>query len=358
MPTTVTRYVDTAATIGGDGQSQTHSNDAQGHRAYKSLAEWEAAEQKNLIAADEIHQVYCAGSARDELACVVSGWNDTGPSNYVLIAGDPTAPDDDGVNPNAAFSESHYRIGGINNHALTMSINSWRIEDFQIDHQSTTFNRSALRVVGINASNGAVDMKLHRSRIRWNNATTIGNHDGITSADPDAILEVANCTIDWARGGAIESGVVLNCDATLLNCVVTGGDRGVQVEGGTLDARNCAVFDNADDFIDNSGGSATITLTHCASDDGDGASAVDLSPGGSEAADWDAAFMDYAGGDFRVKDADSVLADAGTTGGPATDILGTAYGTADIGAFAFAAGGAPAYPPELFKRAADTRLRL
>lgn len=358
MATTVTRYVDTAATIGGDGQSQAHSNDAQGHRAYKSLSEWEAAEQKDLVGADEIHEVYCAGSARDELACVLGGWNDTGPSNYVLIAGDPTAPDGDGINPNAAFSESHYRIGGINGHALTMSINSWRIEDFQIDHQSATSNRSALRVVGINASNGVVDMKLRRSRIRWNNATTIGNHDGITAEDTDSILEISNCTIDWSRGGAIESGLVLNCDATLLNCVVTGGDRGVQVNGGTAVVRNCAIFDNADDVIDNSGGAATITITHCASDDGDGTNAVDLSPGASETADWDAAFMDYANGDFRIKDADSVLADAGTTGGPATDLLGVAYGTADIGAFAFAAEGAPAYPPELFKRAATAVVRL
>ncbi len=358
MATTITRYVDTAATVGGDGQSQAHTNDGGGHRAYKSLAEWEAAEQKDLVTADEIHRVYCAGSARDETACTVAGWNDTGPSNYVLIAGDPAAPDDDGVNPNNAFSTGHYRIGGVSDHALTMSINSWRIEDLQIDHQSATNNRTALRVSSINPSNGTVDMKLHRIRIRWNTAETIANHDAIVAPDADAVLDIRNCIIDWARGGSAEAAAIFGCDATLFNCVVTGADNGIQIDGGTAEIRNCAVFDNTDDFLDNSGGAAAITIDTCASDDGDGTSAVDLSPGAGEADGWNDAFVDQANGDFAVKNAASVLADAGTTGGPATDILGASYGTADIGAFAFDAAGAPAFPAELFKRADPTILRL
>jgi len=358
MTTTITRYVDTAATIGGDGQSQTHTNDGGGHRAYKSLSEWEAAEQKDLVSADETHRVYCAGSARDEIACTVAGWNDTGPSNDVLIAGDPAAPDGDGINPNNAFSTGHYRLGGVDNHALTMSINSWRIEDVQIDHQSATNNRAALRVVNINLSNGTVDMKVHRSRIRWNAAATIANHDAIASTDADAVLDIQNCIVDWDRGTFTEVGVLLSCAVTLFNCVVTGADNGIQINGGTAAIRNCAVFDNADDFLDNSGGAATITIENCASDDGDGTNAADLSPGASEPDGWNDAFVDYANGDFAIKDSDSVLADAGTDGGPAADILGTSFGTADIGAFAFDAAGAPPFPPELFKRADPTILRL
>ena len=358
MTVTITRFVDTAATVGGDGQSQAHTNDGGGHRAYKSLSEWEAAEQKNLVGADEIHRVYCAGTARDETACTVAGWNDTGPSNYVLIAGDPAAPDGDGVNPNNAFSTGHYRLGGVDNHVLTMSINSWRIEDFQIDHQSATNNKNALRISSINPSNGTIDMRLHRSRIRWNTAETIANHDAIGATDTDAVLAIHNCIFKWDRGGSAEVAAVFDCDVTLFNCVVTGADNGIQINGGTAAIRNCAVFDNTDDFLDNSGGAATITIENCASDDGDGTNAVDLSPGASEPDGWNDAFVDYANGDFAVEDSGSALADAGTTGGPAADILGASFGTADIGAFAFDAAGAPTFPPELFKRADPTILRL
>ena len=358
MPTTITRYVDTAAAIGGDGQSQAHTNDAQGHRAYKSLSEWEAAEQKDLVTADEIHRVYYAGSVRDNTACTVAGWNDTGPSNYVLIAGDPTAPDADGINPNDAVSELHYRIGGIDGHALTMSINSWRIEDFQIDHESATNNRIALRISSINPSNGTVDMKLRRSRIRWNAAETIANHDAIGATDPDIVLDIENCIVDWARGGSAEIAAIFDGDVTIFNSVFTGADTGVQINGGTAVLKNCALFDNGDDVLDNSGGSATITIDTCASDDGDGANPVDISPGATEADDWNDAFEDYANGDFAIKDSNSVLADAGTAGGPAADILGANYGTADIGAFAFDAAGATPFPTELFKRANPTNLRM
>jgi hypothetical protein len=358
MPTTVTRYVDTAATIGGDGQSQAHSNDAQGHRAYKSLSEWEAGEQKDLVTADEIHEVYCAGSSRDTIACTVAGWNDTGPSNYVLIAGDPAAPDNDGANPNEAFSEQHYRIGGIDGHALTMSINSWRMQDFQIDHQSPTNGRAALRIVSINPSNGTVDMKLWRSRIRWNAAETIANHDAIQANDPDIVLDIRNCVVEWDRGGSAEAAALFDCNVTVFNSVFTGADQGIQINGGTAAITNCALFDNDDDFFDNSGGTASITIDHCASDDGDGADAVDISPGASEADGWNDAFTDYANGDYSIRNAASVLADAGTAGGPAADILGDAYGTADIGAFAWQLSAAPSFPAELLKARSNTLLRL
>lgn len=117
----------------------------------------------------------------------------------------------------------------------------------------------------------------------------------------------------------------------IINSTLSGYNDGIERDGGTMTATNCAVFNNDDDF------DGTITIDYCASDDGDGTNAVDISPGGVEATDWAAAVTDYANGDFSVKDSSSPLYNTGTaTGAPADDIMGTARPqstTDDIGAF-------------------------
>ena len=71
---------------------------------------------------------------------------------------------------------------------------------------------------------------------------------------------------------------------------------------------------------------------------------MDISPGGTEADDWDAAFTDYSNGDFSVKNDSSVLYGAGTdnpgAGLYSDDIIDTARSsTWDIGAFEYVAAG-------------------
>ena len=67
MPTTVNKTVIT--TGGGD---------------YTTLAAWEAARQRDLVAADEIEVVECSGSTADTTACDVSGWT-TDATRYIVI---------------------------------------------------------------------------------------------------------------------------------------------------------------------------------------------------------------------------------------------------------------------------------
>jgi hypothetical protein len=119
---------------------------------------------------------------------------------------------------------------------------------------------------------------------------------------------------------------------TIRNCV-----RGIAVFGDhAVSANNNVVFDCGDDFY-----GPFASLTHNASDDGDGTNAVVL---GNETA-WKAAFVDYENYDFRIRDTASVLYDAGTTIITVTDdILGVArpQGDAyDIGAFEYV--GRPKY---------------
>ena len=102
---------------------------------------------------------------------------------------------------------------------------------------------------------------------------------------------------------------------------------------GNFYAYNCIVFNNSDDF------KGTITIDHCASDDLDGTNPVDISPGATEADDWEACFTDYANGDFSLK-SDSVCVGAGVddpgSGLYSDDILGnTRTSPWDIGAFEY-----------------------
>ena len=173
------------------------------------------------------------------------------------------------------------------------------------------------------------------------------------------MLDIENCIVDWARGGSAEIAAIFDGDVTIFNSVFTGADTGVQINGGTAVLKNCALFDNGDDVLDNSGGSATITIDTCASDDGDGANPVDISPGATEADDWNGrvrGLRPTATSPSRIRTASWRM--PARRGGPAADILGANYGTADIGAFAFDAAGATPFPTELFKRANPTNLRM
>lgn len=156
-----------------------------------------------------------------------------------------------------------------------------------------------------------------------------------------------NCVIYRVKAvETVSEGVFINTtDGTvnMTNCTISGWNDGVE-EGisGDINCSNCAVFNDDDDFdLDATGG----TIDHCASDDGDGTNAVDISPGGTEADDWANAFTDWSNGDFSIKNTSSVLYNAGTnTGAPSNDIMGTSRPqatTVDIGAFEFivAAGG-------------------
>lgn len=81
MATTVTRYVNTNSTAGGNGTTSATSG---ANRAYASLSEWEAARQRNLVTADEIELVECMGTNADTTACDINGWT-TDATRYIVI---------------------------------------------------------------------------------------------------------------------------------------------------------------------------------------------------------------------------------------------------------------------------------
>lgn len=161
---------------------------------------------------------------------------------------------------------------------------------------------------------------------------------------PDSVsggLDVWNTLVD--DGG---QGIWLRNDTARIMCCTISGQAADAIESDGFDVtvKNCAVFNNADDFQD-----AFTAITYCASDDADGTNAVDLNE--NAGGEWTASFTDYTTGDFTVKDASSPIYNAGEdltseftdlsgeTNPLGTDIIGTTRTTWDIGAFELISGG-------------------
>ncbi len=70
MATIVTRYLNTASTTGGDGTTNATTG---ANRAYANFGDWQTAEVKNLVTANEIHKLICSGGNVSE-NIDITGW--------------------------------------------------------------------------------------------------------------------------------------------------------------------------------------------------------------------------------------------------------------------------------------------
>jgi hypothetical protein len=162
----------------------------------------------------------------------------------------------------------------------------------------------------------------------------------VTGYDSNTNVTIQSCVFN---GVSTPSYAVQASDGTwdVYNCTITGYDLTLDDNSGsaTVTVTNCAVFGNNDDFS-----SGTITVDHCASDDGDGTNSV--SPSGS---DWDNEFEDSANGDFTLLNTGNLYQGGTTiTGGPATDIEGDSWGaTPSIGADEYSAGATQSTVPHI-----------
>lgn len=330
MPAAVTRYVNTAST-GGNGTTNATSG---ANAAYATLAAWNTAEAKNLVTADEAHTVYCTGGS-DGSAVDLASWT-TDTTRTITI----TSTD---VRSSTTFADG-YRLsqtGDILSIAKNVAISNIRLE--LINSSS-----SAACAYVTSGANVTFDQVWFRKSVAG------GSFFGIYTNGGTIVLR--NCIIDnsVAIGG---SGIYTSYGTgtvSFYNCTLTSLAAALNKDGSsnTLTVKNCALFNNTTDLVgDGTGGNLTVQYT--ASDDTiSGTGNVDISPGGTEATDWANAFMDYANGDYRVKNTSSVLYNAGTDlsgSGVTVDFAGTARPQAttyDIGAFEYLySAPALAYPP-------------
>lgn len=321
----IEKYVDTGAAGGGDGSSGS---------PYQSLSQCEVAEDGvygNLAGDGNSFTVHCdrTGTGGQDTTGVDFGtdWIDDSDSYVTIIADDFPA---DGV-----LDTSKYILHTTNGHAFINRMRYSRLVNLQVEVTQND-NGDDRGIYYVSTPSGGSDNRIDSCIIHGICSGT-GDCFGIGSIDADCTLKVSNTIIygflssDNPSDGGFRGVAASNSTAvSLYNCTISNCYFGFHDGGATTAAYNCAVFNNADDFY------SIDTLSYCACDDADAHTGrVDISPGATEADDWNAAFTDYANGDFSVKDTDSVLYHAGTDLDLATDIIGTAWHatTPSIGAF-------------------------
>ena len=276
----------------------------------------------------------------DTSAVTIDGWT-TDANHYIKIYTTPEARHDGKWNTNK------YRLETSDVDCITNYESYVRIDGLQIKLTTSTEQYA----VWMKCSSGNSDIRISNNIIRgvvsggsyvtginfWNSASgTVG--------------KIWNNIIYGFKGDSTRVGISdWEADATLYiyNNTISDCYKGIYRYAGTLTAVNNAVFNNVDDFD-----GTFSTCDYNASDDGDGTNSVDISPGASESDDWNDAFVDYANGDFHIKDTDSVLYNAGTndpgSGLFSDDIDGdTRDDNWDIGADEYVAGGGAAFIPKV-----------
>jgi hypothetical protein len=270
--------------------------------------------------------IECYAMADTTAASTGTGY--TTSADYYINITVPTAERHSGV----WDTNKYYLSVNVSNYAaLEVYENYTRMTGLQVAVNGTNDDdRSGIRIDG--AGNCLIDQSIIRrlssshicQGIRFGNASSL-------------YCDIRNTYIYGFNVGAWYAGI--SCDDTssnikIQNCTISGNYYGIN--GNSHVVTNCAVFNNTDDFT------GSMTISYCASDDGDGSNAVNISPGATEADDWANAFVDYANGDFHVKNTSSVLYNAATdlSGTFTDDIDGDTRSQWDIGADEYVASGA------------------
>jgi len=282
---------------------------------------------------DAISVASCRSSngAADTAAVTIDGWT-TNADNYIKIWTDPSL----GNRHNGKWDEGKYRLEVSNVNEV-----AWNYEDYTIFEGIQIENSRSGATGGWTVIHSAgVTTYIDKCILRWSNATGNSIYGAYFSGGGSP--KITNSVVynnGTAGNGTAGNGTGIFCYSATTNLLaynntVYGCYYGIRKHSGTFTIKNSAVFNNADDF------NGTMAIDYCASDDGDGTNAVDISPCGIEADDWEDAFTDYSNADFHIKDMDSVLYDAGddlTSEGFTTDIDSDTRptGSWDIGADEF-----------------------
>lgn len=312
----VTRYVNTASTPGGDG---TTNATVGANRAYASLAEWEAARQADLTAADS-EQVICDGTAADTAALAIDGWT-TDATHYIRVAVAAAA------RHVGVWSTSKFRLYAAVSYSYMLDIleEFVRIEGLQVGNSSPDGGLA----VRVNAGWGSGD-------IRFLGVIENGSDNHGFNCINGSYTVTANNVI---ASNNVGSGFVINCDHRAYNCVaVNNGGYGFWNPGWTAYWKNNYAGGNTGADYQNDG---TANYTTCFSEDGTGTTTT-------------AAFSTSAGAYFTsitagsedlAIGASSALKDAGTdlsadsrwfdkSGSDCYDITGAVRGaTWDVGVY-------------------------
>lgn len=323
---TVLRYVNTNSTAGGDG---TTNNTTGVSRAYADLAEWEAAEQADLVAAGDIAEVICSGGA-DSSAVDISGWV-TSVTSYILIHA--TTDKHGGV----FDSGKYYFEGDSVSTRFTIAQGYVHIEDLQFTRPTPAASGVTRPVISWSSSVGT--QYVRRSIFKFDSndiAGTVGAF-AFNSSTPDYVITdnifdnrlAGGGTNDICITGAGASADVLIYNNTFINWSLAINSRANYI------VKNNIFQDCTDDITGTLNANNNYNLTDNTSIAG--ANSVTSST---------LTFADKAAFNFALASGDTDAIGAGI--GPSTDgnvsltdVIGTSRSgaTTDIGAFVFVGGG-------------------
>lgn len=282
---------------------------------YTTVTAWEAANQGDLVAADEIRQAECFALA--ETSTVTIDGSTTDATRYLRVYASA------GLEAQMPFSSSVYRLQ-VNGNALVFADDYCRVERIQVDTSNSSTVRAAIRV----NNKGCFVLGCLVRNTHASNA----NH-GVHCLPPaNEKTIVANCV---AIGNGATGGHGFNADggganaaAYFYNCTAIGWANGVMRTGRDCHAKNCLSHGNSgSDF------SGTFTsISYCASEDA-------TASGTGSRTSQTFTFVNAAGGDYHLSSSDAGAKDFGTdlsadaTYAFSTDFDGaTRSGTWDIGA--------------------------
>jgi hypothetical protein len=330
----------TGYTLSIEEQAKYNSNSR-----YTSISDWDNDQDRDLVSLDEI-----------EICEII--WGDE-TSNWLTVGFDGQL-----VFYNWICDADHY--------IFIRAIGEARCNGIFSDGLYTIYGNEIYAAIRVQ-NTGALYVRLDGIQCQF--VTTTSSRSLFYSSGSDyEVFEFSNCFLkvdnNNYNSGAITVGTESNKTIRIWNCIIDGnGMIGVYIRstiGGTVNiyhslitkmgygiadypedtvenVKNCVLFNNTDDFF------FVDSITNCASDDGEGDNAILLNENAS--GEWEACFVDYANGNYKVKDKSSLLYNAGvdltneftTIDGETNplkyDILGNERTTWDVGPFAYVSTG-------------------
>jgi hypothetical protein len=284
-----------------------------------------------LTASNTAMYVPCyASTSPDSSESVISGWT-TATSSYIKIY-TPTGLSEVGVTQrhNGIWDNNKYRLVD----AFNIYENYARVEGLQISRTES----SGSGHTGVYVAGGFYGERYISKNIIKGDFTGTAIGYGINVVSQKNYI-TNNIIYNFVNGGNLLIGIYIqsNADSEIHNNTLYNCYDGMFTDNNADIAKNNVIFNSNNDIA-----GTFSTFSYNASDDGDGDNPVSL---GSSTAIWARTFVDYQNYDFRIKNARSVLYDAGTTVSIVEDdIIGTSRpqnNAYDIGALEFTA--APKY---------------
>jgi hypothetical protein len=305
---------------------------------YTSLSAWEAGEQGDLVAADQIRTAECY-SMSDTAAVMIDGWT-TDAARYIRIY-TPAAERHGGK-----WDSAKYRIERTltanGQSAIDNREDYVRIDGLQVllDFNNGNWTGASGIYVywSINPSN---DIRISRNIIRASNQTTWSKGAGINLNDADAVVRIwdnviydfKSTNVSYGKNGILATACA---SAYVYNNTVQNCTEGFARTAGAVVVKNNIAQDCTDGFAGVFDGASDYNLSDLASD----------APGANSRNSTVVTFADKANDDFHLASGDTAAKDFGT------DLSGDAYlsfsddidvqtrsGTWDIGADEYVSSG-------------------